>query len=176
MQDTFKSKNNSLIHEIEIYTLISNLLHNVIEENEPHIWYKTEEPFISSYTGKLSYDYSGEVRKMTLEELIDLKENLGLSEYAQVCCESNLDELLSRIYINQWSASYTSNYGKNWITFKDLLEESFNDWKYESFEIYDEDGEEIVENLDISLDEVLVKFLKETDFELYYKKVLNQIK
>ena len=113
---------------------------------------------------------------MSLNELTNIKEKLGLSEYAKVCYVSELDELLSEIYIDQWEASYMSNYGKNWMSFKNLIEQDFNNWKYENFEVFDEDGEEIVEDLDIMLDDVLVAFLEETHYDLYFRKIANTIK
>ena len=72
--------------------------------------------------------------------------------------------------------SFQSNYGKNWISYKGLLEESFNEWKYENFEIYNEDTEKDDEDLDIELDIVLEKFLEDNSHELYYAKVLSKIK
>lgn len=174
--DMFKLKDDTLISKVEIFSIVSNLLHSMIEKNVPHIWYKTEEPFINNYTGNLSYDYSGEVRKATLNDLINLKENLGLSQYSKFCCESHLDELLSSIYVDRWEATYTSNYGKNWLNLKNMLERDFNAWKYENFDIFDEDDEEIVEGLDTSLDEVLVEFLKEVHYGLYFKEILKSIK
>ncbi len=174
--DTFKMLNGSLISKEEILSIITKLLHKVIETNTPYVWYETEEPFINMYSGNLSYDYSGEVRKMSLDELTNIKEKLGLSEYAEVCYVSELDELLSEIYIDQWEASYMSNRGKNWMSFKNLIEQDFNNWKYENFEVFDEDGEEIVEDLDIMLDDVLVAFLEETHYDLYFRKIANTIK
>jgi hypothetical protein len=33
----------------------------------PHKWVYTVEPFMNRYNGRISYDYSGEVKKMTQE-------------------------------------------------------------------------------------------------------------
>ncbi|WP_081413406.1 hypothetical protein [Aneurinibacillus terranovensis] len=38
-----------------------------------------------------------------------------------------LEELLDNIYTIQWTLTYTFNFGKHWISFKNLLEERFND-------------------------------------------------
>ncbi|SHH31777.1 hypothetical protein [Tepidibacter thalassicus] len=172
----FIMKNNCQIERKEIYLVISKLLIEVIETNKPYIWYKTEEPFINKYNGRISYDYSGEVREMTYTDIIKMKNELGKSEIAQILYFSKLDELLSEIYIDQWTPTFQSNYGKSWVSYKELLERSFNEWKYENFEIYNEETEEEDEDLDIELDNVLYDFLEDTSYEIYYAKILNSLK
>jgi hypothetical protein len=84
--------------------------------------------------------------------------------------------LLPKVYINSWLPSYESNRGKNWISYKDLLYDKYNDWKYESFKLCCENNDDIDEELDSELDEVLEDFLETTSVDLYYTKMLNLIK
>lgn len=154
----------------EIERLISNMLMAVIEENEPFQWIKTEEPFYNPYKNKISYDYSGEVRPMAKEEFQGIVANLGGKEWYS----SKLEELLSLVYINRWEPTYMSNYGKNWLNYKDLLQRKFSDWKYENFDLYDEDGNELNEELEIEIDEVLYTFLEQISHEMYARKILRK--
>jgi CRISPR/Cas system CMR-associated protein Cmr1 (group 7 of RAMP superfamily) len=160
----------------EIYLVISNLLFRVIADNKPYTWYRTEEPFFNIYNGRTSYDYSGEVREMLQEDLIKIEKETGDSEKAHFCYTSELDELLSEVYINQWLASYQSNCGKYWVNYKSLLEEAFNEWKYANFPLYDEETDEEDEDLETKLDSVLYEFIKNTSSAIYYAKILQGIK
>ena len=91
----FVLKNSKDISKAEIDLAISSLLFQIIENKKPYTWYKTEELFINSYNGRLSYDYSGEVREMTCADLIKIENELGKSEVARFIHKSKLDELLS---------------------------------------------------------------------------------
>jgi hypothetical protein len=115
-----------------------------------------EEPFENIYNGRISYDYSGEVQKMSV---IDLK-RLSNDYEPNFIYVSKLDMLLPKVYINSWLPSYESNRGRNWISYKDLLYDKYNDWKYESFKLCCENNDDIDEELDSELDEVLEDFWK----------------
>lgn len=173
--EIFTLKNGENITEKEIGLIISNFLIEIIEKNIPHKWVGKEEPFHNIYNGRISYDYSGEVVKMSI---IDFK-NI-LTDYSpNFIYVSELDMLFQEIYINRWEPSYESNRGKNWISYKDILEEKYNEWKYESFELYDDDGnytqqeEADMEDVDIKLDELLQDFLTATSIDLYYAKIFK---
>lgn len=171
-----KLKTGKDISVKEINLVISRFLQEVIEENTPYIWYSTETPFYNIYSDKISYDYSGEVRKMTYDELIDIKDNLGKSEVAYMFYNSKLEELLKEIRINRSEAIYVSNCGLHWVNYENLLEEKFRDWKYDSFDIYDPIAEEDDEELDMQVDDIYQDFLENTSHELYYKKILSKLR
>lgn len=158
----------------EIDLLLSHIIMDVIEEHVAFKWEATKEPFINPYNGRVSYDYSGGVRKMTKEDLKEIEKTLGEND-ASMIFESKLDELLDTIHINNWTATYTSNLGKHWISFRDLVEEKYNEWKYENFELYDEDGEEINEELAEELDDLFFSFFRNTSHEMYVAKLLKKI-
>jgi hypothetical protein len=147
----------------DIKLILSNFIFNIIENYTPYIWYPTEEPFLNQYTGNISYDYSGDVRKAAKEDIIQIGKKLGASEHSAVIYRSELDELLSTITISQWIATYTSNYGKHWISYIDILEDLYLEWKGENFQIYNEETDDYNEELDSELDEILYIFLEETD-------------
>ncbi|WP_291583949.1 hypothetical protein [Clostridium sp. UBA6640] len=155
----------------EINLIISNFIFRIIEENVPYIWISEEEPFINQYNGKISYDYSGKVEKMVANDLKEIVKNSPASMFYS----SELESLLSEVHINQWIATHQSNFGKHWLNYKDLIEEKFNEWKYTNFNLYDEDGEELNEELDIELDDVFYKFLEKTPIDIYYAKILSRI-
>lgn len=119
----------------------------------------------------VSYDYSGEVKGMNKAEFQKIVSALGDQEWYS----SKLEELLHSLYINQWTPTYTSNYGKHWVDYIDLLRDKFNEWKYENFQLYDEDGNELDEELELELDGCLYDFLEHTSHEIYVKKILKKI-
>jgi hypothetical protein len=122
----FNEKAGDFLHAEEIKLLISNMLIEVIETYIPHKWVDTVEPFMNRYNGRISCDYSGEVKEMTQEEFKEILLTLGKSEMPLFYLPL-LDELLSNIYIDQWVPTYVSNYGKHWVSYKDLLEEKFRE-------------------------------------------------
>ncbi|WP_242141969.1 MULTISPECIES: hypothetical protein [unclassified Bacillus cereus group] len=163
-----------MVGEKEISLILSHMIMNVIEQHVAFKWEPTKEPFISPYTGRVSYDYSGEVKKMTKEDLMEIEKTLGENNVSS-CYGSKLDELLDTIHINSWTATCTSNFGKHWISFKDLVEEKYNEWKYANFELYDEEGNEINEELEEELDDLFVSFLRNTSHEFYLRKLLQRM-
>jgi hypothetical protein len=136
---------------------ISHLLMEIIEQYTPFQWEQTSEAF-----------YSGEVRPMAKEDFQEIVSNLGEKEWYS----SKLEELLSSIYINQWTATYTSNHGKHWTNYLDLLQDKFNEWKYEHFQLYDEDGNELNDGLEMELDQIFYDFIENTSHEIYAQKIL----
>jgi hypothetical protein len=163
------------LHAEEIKLLISNMLIEVIETYIPHKWVDTVEPFMNRYNGRISYDYSGEVKEMTQEEFKEILLTLRKSEMPLFYLPL-LDKLLSNIYIDQWVPTYVSNYGKHWVSYKDLLEEKFREWRHANFELYDEDGNELNEELEEKLDEIFYEFLENTSHEIYAQKILKSIR
>jgi hypothetical protein len=110
---------------------------------------------------------------MTQEEFKEILLTLGKSDKSLFYL-STLDKLLSNIYIDQWVPTYVSNYGKHWVSYKDLLEEKFREWKYANFELYDEDGNELNEEMEEKLDEIFYEFLEKLHMKFMHKKYLNQ--
>ena len=168
-------KKIELMHnQSEVNLFLSESLFKIIDESTPHILIVTEESFISPYNGKISYDYSGKVKKATGEDIRKLELNLGKPECFFIY-ESRLDELLSNIYINQWIATYTSNYGKRWLSYFELLEDKFQDWKVDNYTLYDEESDNYDDGLDVRLAELFQFFIKNTGHELYFQKIISNI-
>lgn len=159
------TKRGEKISISNIELMISKFIFYVIDENIPHIWFATEEPFLNQYNGNISYDYSGNVKIMTEADLKDIKD-----------ISPSLESFLEEIYIDQWKPTYNSNYGKVWTNYKDLLQEYFDEWKYNNFDLYDEDGNELNEELEDNLDKIYYKFLEKKSFDIYYRKILDDIK
>ncbi|WP_408010382.1 hypothetical protein ACJROX_08830 [Pseudalkalibacillus sp. A8] len=42
----------------------------------------------------------------------------------------------------------------------DLLQDKFHEWKHEHFQLYDEDGNELNEDLEIEIDQTLHDFIE----------------
>lgn len=57
----------------------------------------------------------------------------------------------------------------------DLLRETFDQWKYSHFEIYDEDGNEVNEDLNLQLDEIFEDFLENTSHEPFVREIEKTI-
>lgn len=57
----------------------------------------------------------------------------------------------------------------------DLLYECFDEWKYKHFDLYDENEEDLNEDLNIELDACLYDFLTDTSHELYAKRISKQL-
>lgn len=168
------SKCGTIITIREIELIISNLLIQVIENNTPHKWVAAEEPFYNVYKDKISYDYSGEVKKMIKEDLEDLIKTINNEPL--YCYVSTLQRLISNIYVGQWVPSYESNRGKNWISYEDILEYKYMDWKSDNFVLYDEEEDIDFEELDMELDEILYNFFEEMPEDIYIAKLYQAFK
>jgi hypothetical protein len=68
----FNERVGDFLHTEEIKLLISNMLIEVIGTYIPHKWVYTVEPFMNRYNSRISYDYSGEVKKITQEEFKEI--------------------------------------------------------------------------------------------------------
>lgn len=173
----YKAKTGKNISVKDINLVISGIIVEVIEENIPHKWIALEEPFENIYNGRISYDHSGVVQRMSVDDLKTLVNNYD----PNFIYSSELDSLLSEIYIDNWTASYESNRGRNWICYKDLAEEKFSEWKYKNIIMWDEEGEYIEKNgldmelVDIELDGLFEAFLKDTSMDLYYSRISKSL-
>lgn len=147
--------------EKQVDEVVEELVSNIVKKTTSYVWYSTEEPFYSTYKDNVCYDYSGNVREATVEDIDTIASNLGKNPESDMYM-SLLDELLNSIYINEWRPSYESNYGKIWTTFSDLLINAFEEWKSETYELMDEDGdysegmEEFAEKLDYEIESFLI--------------------
>lgn len=155
----------TFVNEDQIHLIVSKFIIDVIEENEICKWVYAEEPFYNFHKNKVSYDYSGEVVKMSLNEFENIAQN-----------SSSLEELLHELYVDRWEPTFISNYGKRWVDFLQLVNEKYDEWKYGNFELYDEDGNELNEELEIKLDETLRNFLENAPMEFYIKKIEQKLK
>lgn len=174
---TLSGANNEAItehHKEAIRNVVPELIQQVLDENEPY--YKSEEPEVFvRWDGSIGEDHSGEAFPLTKEGfkvLLDTIEgtNTGKNRYyAFICEESEVLFLLEELIINRWYPTYQSGCGKHWISYKDLLQDKFNDWKYESIDwIRDEDDcidfdIEDQDILDIELDYYLEEYLSSLD-------------
>ncbi|MRX73955.1 hypothetical protein GJU40_17635 [Bacillus lacus] len=153
----------------KIKSIIPSIITEVIENNTPYIWISTEEKFVNLY-GKLSSDFSGEVRRMSIQEykhiINDLKVN-GKKDWE----ESEVTQLLSSLNINRWVPTYTSNNGKNWLSYKDLIYDEFSAWKYDNFPLYDHEKEEVDEELELEIDSIYENVMVNLSVELLSKKI-----
>lgn|SRR5574344_180667 len=113
----------------------------VLIENKPYKWVMTEEPFQNIY-GKLCFDYSGKVEPMELDE------------YNSKILNNELDD----IYIDQWEATYTSNMGKAFITYEELIRDKYTTYLYENYPIYNEETEEYDDDLEMKLEDVFYEY------------------
>jgi hypothetical protein len=139
----------------------------------PHYKIDSEEAFYNIYKDKVSYDYSGYVEAMDLNALENIKNNIGKEEEFIIY---PLCELLCNIYIDSWRPTYESNLGKEWVSYYTLITEIFNEYKYTNYNLYDEEAEEMVnELLDIELDEQFELFFKDEPINPYYQKIKNSI-
>lgn len=59
-----------------------------------------------------------------------------------------------------------------WLTYKNLSEDLYNDWKFNNFDLFDNDDLEN-DDLDIELDTIFYEFIEKTSYELYYARILS---
>lgn len=157
---------NPSINIQEINTMLSSMVFQVIEENIPYRKIYTKKPFINHHNGKVSYDYSGAVERIASVDEIE--------------CFSTLAEFLNSIRINSWIPTYESNCGRHWISYYDLVEEKYNDWKYKTYDMFDEDDYRQsdgidMEIFDLELLRIFCEFMENTDAKLYYQKLIKKL-
>jgi len=155
---------------------ISKLIMEIINTNIPYKWIAGEVPFENRY-GKTSYDYSGDVAKMTIKDFEEINSNLNeiINDSGYFCM---LEALLSSVYINSWSATYCSNRGKNYINYYNLLQNSYEEWKSDNFDFTDEEGyldEEKFNQLNSRLNDIFDLFISNEQIDLYYEAILKTI-
>lgn len=110
--------------------------YSIIDTYDAYKHISTVEPFYNDYSDRDSYDYSGEVEKITRKDIIDNHKDVNKIldlEYIAIDENSSLDELFNNIYIDNWEASYISNYGKTWTNFTSLLIQNFEEWFSEKY-------------------------------------------
>lgn len=91
--------------------------------------------------------------------------------------ESKLQEILDSINTGNTKATYTSGCGLSHETYLEKLKEDFEYWIYETYAIFDEDGEyyEDAEDFEYSLHDVIAKFIEELDLTFYLKLIERNI-
>ncbi|WXR61392.1 hypothetical protein WG909_13970 [Peptostreptococcaceae bacterium AGR-M142] len=162
-------KDGTYLNKEDINLIISNFIIKTINDNEPYVCFIVEEPFANSYSGKISYDYSGDIRKMTYEDIVYLKKLLlnSTNNYS-----SRLEKFLEQVYVNEWKPSLDVPQNKAWLTYRNLSEDLYNDWKFNNIDLFDNNDLEN-EELDIELDTIFYEFVEKTSYELYYARLLS---
>lgn len=153
---------------------ISNMIINIIEQNSPYRWLPDCKPFVNRYNGKISYDKSGEVYRMSRE---DLKKIIVKIERSQLdtCIFSPLQTLLEEIKIDKWIATYRPNCGKHWVSYNDILKSKFEYWKYNNLQA-DNIGCHKDEKFADDLDNIFLDFIENASYKFYSAKLLMEIK
>jgi len=159
-----------VIDEAEVKEFVLNLVESVINSNDPHLLIASKEPFENLF-GTISYDYSGNVRRLAKADHDTLINYLYESE--QVGDGPNLYGLLSHLFINEWTATYVSNSGKAWTSYWDLVTSEFDRWRYDNFEVMDDD-EELTE-IYFELDYMCEEICKAEDFSPYLDSIINSL-
>jgi hypothetical protein len=165
----------------EVNEFLHKVLIDIIKNNKPHEW----QPSSLS-----DYDSSGYVVLCDLDDINEIKNNLGKEDYMD---RSLLHELLDSLHIDRWEATYVSGCGQHWINYSDLLEEEFRSLKDEIFKPYyaeDEDNEDIdddeeeeknnyneLNDLYTDMDELFYNFLDNNDdkLEFYYSEIVKTV-
>ena len=161
--------------EKDIKLEISSMIFQVIEENVAHKWCRTVEVSENANDNTLIFDYSGEVRLMTVHDVIELDNSLRSEYLSGGYCYAALDEMLRRIYIDGWERGMRQCLSRSWISYRKLLEYKFNDWKYLSFGYCGSGGKYDFDEIDDMLCEMFSTFLSETPHILYYAKLLKTV-
>ncbi|MCT4585708.1 MAG: hypothetical protein N4A54_12350 [Peptostreptococcaceae bacterium] len=162
-------KDGTYLSKQDIDLIISNFIIKTINNNEPYVCFMIEEPFANSYNGKITYDYSGDIRKMTYEDIVYLKKLLlnSTNNYS-----SRLEKFLEQVYVKEWKPTEESPLNRAWLTYRNLSEDLYNDWKFNNFDFFDKNDLEN-EDLDIELDTIFYEFVEKTSYELYYARLLS---
>ncbi|MDM5154772.1 hypothetical protein QUF88_13355 [Bacillus sp. DX1.1] len=172
MEEFIRTLNFEEMDAIE--EIVPKIINEVIQTNIPYKWECTEEPFINLF-GKLCFDRSGDVVKMKKKDLIDIDCTIA-EEGIPFWAESELQYFLDSIKINRWEPTYVSNHGKHWITYMEVVWSELEDWKYSNFELSDENGEEINEELEQEINDLFYELIKSYSYKIYYARVLRTLK
>lgn len=163
------------LKESDIKLEISNMIFQVIEENIAHKWCRTVEVSENINDNTLNFDYSGEVRIMTVHDVIELDNSLRSEYLSGGYCYAALDEMLRRTYIDGWERGMRQCLSRSWISYRKLLEYKFNDWKYMSFGYCGTGGRYDFDEIDDMLYEIFSNFLAEMPHSLYHAKLLKTV-
>lgn len=161
----------------EEYVIINNKLEaivkDVVKEIDPYYHISGEESFINK-VGTISYDYSGRVEKANAEKIIEIYNNCFNKDKGIEWYTSKLDYFLNNLYIDSWTPSYNSNYGKHWICFKEIIEGRYKDFYGENYKLIDEEdnfNEELYENLE----DIFNDFINTFSIEKVYNWLIEEI-
>ena len=151
------------------------IIEDCLSNRKPYIYYYSEEPYISNYTGEVKYDRSGDVRQANKKDILKLVESLGQSEYSTMIYENDFDEFISSLKTGNWSPTYEPGCGKHWDDFKEEIEYSFNQWKNDIFDIYDSDTDDCNEELEEKIDDIFYETYYSCSVEEYLPLVLENL-
>ena len=165
----FKTKDGKIVNVSE---KVESIVREVLATTKIYVWEYSEEPYQNPYNGRISYDRSGEVREATAYDINIILEE---AQEPEGWHDSAFQQLLSELKTGNWQATYMSGCGKHWITFEDLIEDEYNEWKYKNFELYDEDGNELDEDLEMMLDEAFRIALNALNPEDYRGILMNDL-
>lgn len=166
---------NTILQEYsEVQLEVSNMLINIIEENNPHKWQPDCKPFVNRYNGKISYDKSGEVCRMNKADLKKIIQKIERMQLDTRYC-SHLEALLEEIKVDKWTATYLPNCGKHWVSYNDILRGKFKYWKYNNLEISYVNKYKN-EKLTADLDNAFSDFIENASYKFYSAKLLMEIK
>lgn len=122
----------------------------------------------------VTWDSSGKVKVMTTNELQNIVNNLQLEK----CCYDNpLEELLNEIYIDESRASYVSGCGLFWTCYYNLIEEKFEEWLYDKYDVWDEDGEylEGMEDFEFECKDIFRNVIETSSIDIYVQMIKKNI-
>lgn len=166
-------KHGKQIDVNSIEKVINSLIIKVIENNIPYRLLNTVEAFPHPYKlGAISHDYSGTVEKMDEISFRNLLNDLEKMFWYG----SELNALLSSVYIDQWYPTFESNCGKHWVEYLDIIKEEYQIWKQNNFRLYDEENDIFNEELEEALEDILYGFIENQSHEFYSQKILKTIK
>lgn len=162
--------------EIEIVkTKAVECIKEFLDSTIPYVHYDTEEPYVNKYTGKIGYDRSGDVRKANKKDILKIVNELGTWEYSRMCYENDFDEFISSLKTGNWSPSYQPGCGKNWDTFKEEIERNFNEWMYETFDVYDVETGDCNDDLECFIQGLFWDTYRDCSVEEYLPIVLDDL-
>ena len=132
---------------------------------------KTENPYFWKNENDVSWDGSGKVYPMTIEDLNEIcSQNMQFHT-------SKLEQILDCTYINQFVPSYISGYGKSWKTYKNLIEEELEEFLYDNWDFFDEEGYYLddMEDFYYNALDLLQDFLEQTKEDIYIELIKNKV-
>jgi hypothetical protein len=128
--------------------ILNNYLKDYMQNYDIYYHVPTVEKFISDYSGKVCYDFSGEVKLFI--------DNEDVIKYINNFIPSGMfdDHILDNLYTGQKEASYCSGYGWHYISLKNELERLYDETKNKIYtEFILENKLEIINEYEIILKE-----------------------